>query len=77
MGADAVEVAEARAQISDALVVLPKGTFQEEAGGTFNAGILNGLKNYNTEVKEKTFPQPENWFTIKDEEYDELMDLLD
>lgn len=44
-----------------------------------NAGevILNGLKQYVGEVKEREFPQPENWFTIKDEEYDELMKLLD
>jgi 3-methyl-2-oxobutanoate hydroxymethyltransferase len=43
-----------------------------------NAGevILNGLQQYNQEVKDRTFPQPENWFTMKDDEYDELMDLL-
>lgn len=43
-----------------------------------NAGevILNGLKNYVQEVTEKTFPQPENWFGMKDEEYEELLDLL-
>lgn len=43
-----------------------------------NAGeiILNGLKQYAQEVKDKTFPQRENWFTIKDEEYDELMEML-
>ncbi len=43
-----------------------------------NAGevILNGLKAYVREVTERTFPQPENWFTIKDEEYEELLDLL-
>jgi 3-methyl-2-oxobutanoate hydroxymethyltransferase len=39
-----------------------------------NAGevILNGLKGYVQEVTEKTFPQPENWFGMKDEEFDEL-----
>jgi 3-methyl-2-oxobutanoate hydroxymethyltransferase len=44
-----------------------------------NAGevILNGLKQYAQEVSDKTFPQPENWFTIKDEEYDELMELYE
>ena len=44
-----------------------------------NAGevILNGLTQYNQEVKDKVFPQPEHWFTIKDDEYDELLDLLD
>jgi 3-methyl-2-oxobutanoate hydroxymethyltransferase len=39
--------------------------------------ILNGLKQYVQEVTDKTFPQPENWFGIKDEEYDELLELLD
>ena len=38
--------------------------------------ILNGLKDYVKEVTEKTFPQPENWFGMKDEEYEELLDLL-
>jgi len=44
-----------------------------------NAGevILNGLKEYVKEVSDKTFPQPENWFTITDEEYDELTNMLD
>jgi len=44
-----------------------------------NAGevILNGLKQYVTEVGSKEFPQPENWFTIKDEEYAELQGLLE
>ncbi len=43
-----------------------------------NAGevILEGLKQYASEVGDKTFPQPENWFTIKDEEFEELQDLL-
>jgi len=44
-----------------------------------NAGevILNGLKQYVGEVGSKTFPQPEHWFTIKDEEYEELKKLLE
>ncbi|MFN2196218.1 MAG: 3-methyl-2-oxobutanoate hydroxymethyltransferase [Anaerolineales bacterium] len=44
-----------------------------------NAGevILNGLKQYAQEVTTRQFPQPENYFSIKDEEYDELLDLLD
>lgn len=44
-----------------------------------NAGevIQNGLKAYVNEVKNLSFPQPENYFTIKDEEYDELIKLLD
>ena len=39
--------------------------------------ILEGLKNYASEVHNGSFPQPENWFKIKDQEYDELLDLLD
>jgi 3-methyl-2-oxobutanoate hydroxymethyltransferase len=44
-----------------------------------NAGevILKGLQQYVQEVKDHTFPQPENWFTMKDEEYDELVKLLE
>lgn len=38
--------------------------------------ILEGLKNYAKEVRERQFPQPENWFTMKDEEYQELLRLL-
>lgn len=43
-----------------------------------NAGevILNGLKQYVHEVSDKSFPQSENWFTMKDEEYEELMSML-
>jgi 3-methyl-2-oxobutanoate hydroxymethyltransferase len=43
-----------------------------------NAGevILNGLKQYVQEVSDKSFPQQENWFTMKDEEYEELMSIL-
>ena len=37
--------------------------------------ILDGIKEYVHEVQNKTFPQPENWFGISDEEYDELMKL--
>jgi 3-methyl-2-oxobutanoate hydroxymethyltransferase len=44
-----------------------------------NAGdvILSGLKQYVIEVTDKTFPQPENWFGMKDEEYDELKKVLE
>lgn len=44
-----------------------------------NAGevILNGLKQYVQEVGDKTFPAPENYFTMKDDEYDELTTLLE
>lgn len=38
--------------------------------------ILDGLKQYVYEVTTKTFPQPENWFTIPDEEFDELTKLI-
>jgi 3-methyl-2-oxobutanoate hydroxymethyltransferase len=43
-----------------------------------NAGevILNGLKQYATEVTNKSFPQPENWFGMKDDEFDELQKML-
>jgi 3-methyl-2-oxobutanoate hydroxymethyltransferase len=43
-----------------------------------NAGevILNGLKAYAQEVTTHEFPQPENYFTIKDDEYAELLKLL-
>ena len=39
--------------------------------------ILNGLKQYVDEVTDKTFPQPENWFGMKDEDYEELAKLLE
>jgi len=43
-----------------------------------NAGevILNGLKGYADEVRTKAFPLPENYFTMKDDEYDELLQIL-
>jgi 3-methyl-2-oxobutanoate hydroxymethyltransferase len=44
-----------------------------------NAGevILNGLKCYHDEVIAKTFPAPENWFGMQDQEYDDLVKMLD
>jgi 3-methyl-2-oxobutanoate hydroxymethyltransferase len=39
--------------------------------------ILDGLKQYAKEVEDGTFPQPENWFSMSDEEYDELQKLID
>ena len=44
-----------------------------------NAGevILNGLRRYHDEVIGRSFPQKENWFSIKDEEYAELVEMLD
>jgi len=43
-----------------------------------NAGevIGNGLKEYAREVRGKEFPQPENYFGMKDDEYDELVKML-
>lgn len=43
-----------------------------------NAGevILNGLQGYVKEVKAQEFPAPENYFGMKDEDYDQLMDML-
>ena len=43
-----------------------------DAGGV----ILEGLKGYVKEVTGKSFPQPENCFGMKDEEYEELVKLL-
>src|SRR5574341_1943787 len=42
-----------------------------------NAGevILNGLRQYVSEVHDCTFPQPENYFGIKDEEYEHLLEI--
>ncbi len=43
-----------------------------------NAGevILNGLKKYVEEVTTEEFPEPERYFGMKDEEYEELLALL-
>jgi 3-methyl-2-oxobutanoate hydroxymethyltransferase len=38
--------------------------------------IEDGLRQYVQEVTERQFPQPENWFGMPDDEYDELIDLL-
>jgi 3-methyl-2-oxobutanoate hydroxymethyltransferase len=44
-----------------------------------NAGevIVNGLKQYVAEVKGTQFPEPENYFGMKDEEFEELLKLVD
>jgi 3-methyl-2-oxobutanoate hydroxymethyltransferase len=44
-----------------------------------NAGevILNGLKGYVDEVSSKSFPAQENWFGMPDEEYEELVNMID
>jgi 3-methyl-2-oxobutanoate hydroxymethyltransferase len=39
--------------------------------------ILEGLKQYVQEVTDRKFPQPENWFGMPDEEYDDLLQMLD
>jgi 3-methyl-2-oxobutanoate hydroxymethyltransferase len=39
--------------------------------------IQEGLKKYAQEVSDRTFPQPENWFGMPDEEYEELLTLLE
>ena len=38
--------------------------------------ISAGLNSYVKEVTEKTFPAPENWFGMPDDEYDELLKML-
>lgn len=38
--------------------------------------ILEGLQRYVDEVTGRTFPQPENWFGMPDDEYDELLRQL-
>jgi 3-methyl-2-oxobutanoate hydroxymethyltransferase len=44
-----------------------------------NAGevILDGLSQYVAEVQSKQFPQEDNYFGMKDEDYEELLDILD
>ncbi|MGB9669099.1 MAG: 3-methyl-2-oxobutanoate hydroxymethyltransferase [Anaerolineales bacterium] len=39
--------------------------------------ILEGLQKYVAEVTEHQFPQPENWFGMPDEEYEELLRMLE
>jgi 3-methyl-2-oxobutanoate hydroxymethyltransferase len=39
--------------------------------------IEDGLKAYVKEVQEGDFPQPENWFNMSDEEYDQLKKLIE
>lgn len=43
-----------------------------------NAGevILNGLKQYVAEVSDKTFPEKRNYFGMKDEEFEQLKEML-
>ncbi|MBN1976379.1 MAG: 3-methyl-2-oxobutanoate hydroxymethyltransferase [Anaerolineae bacterium] len=39
--------------------------------------ILDGLKQYVGEVADRTFPQPENWFEMQEDEYEELKKLME
>jgi 3-methyl-2-oxobutanoate hydroxymethyltransferase len=39
--------------------------------------IQDGLHEYVKEVTNREFPQPGNWFGMPDEEYDELLRLID
>jgi ketopantoate hydroxymethyltransferase len=38
--------------------------------------IQDGLNAYVKEVTERTFPAPENWFGMPDEEYGDLVKML-
>ncbi|MBA4376667.1 MAG: hypothetical protein C0401_10915 [Anaerolinea sp.] len=61
----------------DAFALYPK--FKPRMAKVFadaGATISQGLNNYVKEVTEKTFPAPENWFGMPDEEYDELLKML-
>ena len=39
--------------------------------------ILEGLMQYVQEVKDKNFPEEENYFGMKDADYDELLNRLE
>lgn len=61
----------------DAFALYPK--FKPRMAKVFaDAGkvIRQGLEAYVKEVTEQTFPQPENWFGMPDEEFDELVKML-
>jgi 3-methyl-2-oxobutanoate hydroxymethyltransferase len=61
----------------DAFALYPK--FKPRMAKVFaDAGsvISDGLKRYVDEVTEKTFPAPENWFGMSDDEYNELLTML-
>jgi len=62
----------------DAFALYPK--FKPRMAKVFadaGAVIREGLNAYVKEVTEKTFPAQENWFGMPDEEYDELLKMLD
>jgi len=61
----------------DAFALYPK--FKPRMAKVFadaGAVIREGLAGYVREVTEKTFPAQENWFGMPDEEYDELVKML-
>ena len=61
----------------DAFALYPK--FKPRMAKVFaDAGsvIRQGLEAYVKEVTEKTFPAPENWFGMTDDEYNELLSML-
>ena len=61
----------------DAFALYPK--FKPRMAKVFaDAGtvIREGLELYVKEVTDKTFPAPENWFGMPDDQYDELLKLL-
>jgi 3-methyl-2-oxobutanoate hydroxymethyltransferase len=62
----------------DAFALYPK--FKPRMAKVFadaGAVIREGLDGYVKEVTEKTFPAQENWFGMPDEEYDELLKMLE
>lgn len=62
----------------DAFALYPK--FKPRMAKVFadaGAVIREGLQGYVREVTEKTFPAKENWFGMHDEEYDELLKMLE
>jgi 3-methyl-2-oxobutanoate hydroxymethyltransferase len=62
----------------DAFALYPK--FKPRMAKVFaDAGtvIREGLNGYVKEVTEKTFPAKENWFGMPDEEYDDLLKMLE
>ncbi len=62
----------------DAFALYPK--FKPRMAKVFadaGAVIREGLNGYVKQVTEKTFPAKENWFGMPDEEYEELLKMLD
>lgn len=61
----------------DAFALYPK--FKPRMAKVFadaGAAISEGLHKYVQEVTDKSFPAPENWFGMPDEEYEELLKML-